>query len=247
MRAWRRPMLCVIFFLDVHVRAADIPKEKDAGCWGKSIPCVVQTKNNKRELQAGDFKLILAANSLLEQRSTNSIQLVMGDFYAEVKGELKFKTPYAEISCANECKGLFSRKAEEISIKSLGGQWVVKRLGDSQEYALHSGLRVTVSEVEENGMAHMEFPQGLPWAPTVKEWAKFYSGDYAHFKSELTVFRADWQVAIERASEVQFETATRSIASHQAEVNKEKARKMATQREDQELRRLFREKTGIAP
>jgi hypothetical protein len=189
--------------------------------------------------------MTLAAHSLVEQRDTETIQLIEGDIYVVTSSDTKFKTPYAEIRCADDCKAIFNRKSDQILIKSLGGQWIVKRLGDKQEYALHAGLQVTVSEVGTDGMAQMEFPQGLSWEPTVKEWAKFYSSGYAHFKNDLSAFREVWEAAVEKTSEAQLHNATRSIASHQQAVRSEQARQKAREHEDAELRRLFREKNNI--
>jgi hypothetical protein len=244
MSAWRAMMLVALFFMDVHVRAAEVQKDD---CWGKTLPCAVQTASHRREWKAPGFKMILGENSIAEQKDTKTVQLVQGDFYLEVDGNVKFKTPYAEVRCANDCKGIFNRTTQEIAVKSLGGQWVIKRTGEAQEYALHTGLQVKVSEVEDNGMAEMEFPQGLPFSPTVKEWAKFYSGDFKHFKSDVAVFRQQWEGAIDQVSQAQLENATRSIASHQSQLEKERARKRAIEREDAELRKLFREKNNLEP
>lgn len=244
----RAALICALFFVDVHVHAAEHAKSETAeDCWGKTLPCAIQSSQHRRELKAQGFAMTLAPNSIAEQRDAKTVQLVKGSFYLEVDGVVKFNTPYAEIRCPAECKGIFSRTQKELEMKALEGQWVIKRLGDKQEYALRAGLQVKVSEVEENGMAEMEFPQGLPFESTVKEWAKFYSGDFKDFKASVTVFRQAWQEAIEQVSQSQLENATRSIASHQSELDKQRAAKAAAEREDAELRKLFREKNNFQP
>lgn len=236
----RAALVCALFFIDVKVHA-----EED--CWGKTLPCAIQATRQRRDLKAQGFTMALAPHSIAEQRDAKTVQLVQGEFFLTVEGLVKFNTPYAEIRCSNECKGIFNRNDKSIDIKALEGQWVIKRVGERQEYALRAGLQVKISEVEENGMAEMEFPQGLPFNSTVKEWAKFYSGDFREFKAEVAVFRQAWQEAIEQVSQAQRETATRSIASHQSELDKQRAAKAAAEREDAELRKLFREKNNLQP
>lgn len=243
MNGWRAMMLVALFFMDVHVHA-ETQKEE---CWGKTLPCAVQASARHREWKAQGFKMVLGPNSIAEQRDAKTVQLVKGNFYLEVDGNVRFKTPYAEVRCANDCKGIFNRAEDEIRIKALGGQWVIQRTGEAQEYALFAGLQVRVSEVQDNGMAEMEFPQGLPFSPTVKEWAKFYPGDFKRFKSDVAVFRQEWEGAIDKVSRDQLENATRSIASHQSRLEKERARKRAIEREDAELRKLFRQKNNLQP
>lgn len=245
----RAALICAFFFIDVQVHAADHAKAETQveDCWGKNLPCAIQTSGQRRELKGPRFTMTMAPGSIAEQRDAKTVQLIKGDFYLEVDGVVKFNTPYAEIRCSNACKGIFNRSEKEIAIKSFAGQWVIKRLGDRQEYALRAGLQVKVSEVEQNGMAEMEFPQGLPFASTVKQWAKFYSGDFAGFKANVAEFRQAWQEAVEQVSQSQLQNATRSIASHQSELDKQRAAKAAAEREDAELRRLFREKNNLQP
>lgn len=247
----RAALICALFFIDIKVHAGEHNHAAEAveavDCWGKILPCAVQTSRHRRTLKAAGFEMTMSPHSIVEQRDAKTVQLVKGDYYLAVDGLVKFNTPYAEIRCSNECKGIFNRSEKNIEIKSLEGQWVIKRLGDKQEYALRAGLQVKVSEVEENGMAEMEFPQGLPFNATVKEWAKFYSGEYKEFKEEVTVFRQSWQEAVEQVSQAQLENATRSIASHQSEIDKQRAAKAAAEREDAELRKLFREKNNFQP
>src|SRR6478609_3498964 len=130
----RAALICALFFIDVHVHAAEHTKPEAAEeCWGKTLPCAIQASHHRRDVKAAGFTMTMAPDSIAEQRDAKTVQLVKGDFYLEVDGVVKFNTPYAEIRCSTECKGLFSRTQNEIEIKALEGQWIIKRLGDKQE------------------------------------------------------------------------------------------------------------------
>jgi len=243
MRAWRSFLILSLFFIDVRVRAENSPGD----CWGKRIPCAISAGEARRELRAGDFTLVLERGALVEQRDADLLQLVAGVFYLESKVPLKFNTAYASFSCGKECKALAERDSDGLTLKSLHGEWIIRRIGDDQEYALKSGLQVRVSEVQTDGLAHMEFPQSLPWDATVKQWGKFFPGTKQAFKPELKRFREEWRTAVELASLVHQHAASRTLASHEDQLAKERARRKATEKEEQELRSLFRQKNYIDP
>jgi hypothetical protein len=239
-------LLIALFFVDVHVRAeshtAAVQAEDPAACWGKIVPCAVQADGKKQVLSAPGFEMVLDAHSLVEQRNDKSIQLVSGRFLVSMKGAMKLNSPYAEFTCTGDCTGLFVRELKAVTLKALAGSWQVKRLGEPHRYRVDAGLLVTVAEVTENGMAEMEFPQSLVWAPTIKEWASMYRKDAKDFKREVTAFRQSWRDAVESASQVHAADAGRSIASHQASIDAALARRKREQMEDQRLRQLFRQK-----
>lgn len=241
----RSMLILTLFFLDVRVRA-DNKSERD--CWGKEIPCAVQAVGRKRELKAGeDLTLVLAGGALAHQRDGTTIQLVDGRFYVEVKRPIAFKTPYATLTCTSECKALINRKEKELSVKSLEGEWTLVRLGDAQVYFLSAGFHLTVGEVETNGLAQMEFPQSLAWAPTILEWSKMYPRSAEVFKSDAGRFRVAWKNAVENASVVHQQVAARAVASHEEGLARERARRKAVEKEEAALRELFRKKNGIDP
>lgn len=236
----KRLLLVLLFCLDVHVKAEEVTAE--AGCWGKAIPCPVQAESAKKLIVAPDLKISLGPRALLEQRDRQTIQLVSGDFYVETAKSVTFRTPYARIWCDGECKAIFARTSDKIDIKSLKGQWIVERNGEEQKYSVRPGLQLALSEVGEDGKAAMEFPQSLPWAPTVKQWAALYPGTLDELKPTLVKFREIWKEAVESVSELHHQAAERNIASYEEEQAKERAVRAAREREDQRLRELFREK-----
>jgi hypothetical protein len=235
---FRALALICIFFMDVHVRA----DEKTASCWGKSLPCPVQAGDSKKVIEAADLRLSLGAQALLEQRDEKTIQLVSGEFYVETAKPVTFKTPYARIWCVDECKALFVRTNDSIEVKSLEGRWLIERNGEAVTYTVAPGLEITLSEVSDDGHAAMEFPQSLPWSPTVRQWGKLYPGTMKQLKPTLVKFREEWKEAVEKVSEMQEGVVRRTIASYEDEQAKEQSRKAAREREDQRLRALFREK-----
>lgn len=250
MNSLRALALIPFFFLDIQVKAESHhdPKavHQGAGCWGKEIPCAVVAKGGKKTLDGKGIQIVLAPGALVEQRSDDVLQLVAGTLYAEVSKPLRFSTPYGTFWCEGECKGLFERRAEAVKIKSLGGEWSVKRTGESQQiYGLKSGLQFWISEVETDGKAGMDFPKSLPWLETVKSWAGLFPGTPEEFKKAVTEFRGEWQEGVETASSISYEAAKRLIASKDQELARAAAIKKAQEAEDERLRARFREKNYV--
>ena len=179
---------------------------------------------------------------MLEQRDGHTIQLVLGSFYVETSREVHFQTPYARVWCEEDCKGIFNRESTLLEVKSLEGRWLIKRTGEAQTYALPAGLQVAIGEVTTDGQAQMDFPQSLPWLPTVKQWAALFPGSVDELKPTLVKFRDSWKEAVEAVSDLHQHAASRAIASYEKTQAQERARLLAIQREDQKLRDLFREK-----
>lgn len=243
MRIWRALALIAAFCVDVHVRADEVR----ATCFGHQVPCAVQAEGERQVLQAETLNIAMNPHALLEQRASNVIELVNGHFLISAAKPVKFQTPYGRAWCEDECKALFEREDKKLTIKSLGGSWRLTRTGDEQVYAVPPGLQVSIGEVAPGGSAQMEIPQSLPWASTVRDWAALYPGDVKEFKSELAEFRGLWHRAVEMASHMQYQFAKREIASVENERAAELARQKAREREDESLRRLFREKNYLNP
>lgn len=221
-----------LFCVDVHVKAAEI-------CWGKTVPCIVE---GRQKLESAGVKIASDASALLEKIDASNVRLVNGQIYVDVSKKIAFKTPYARVWCEGRCRGILSRDLKQVNIKSLSGVWLASRTGDKGTYSVPEGMQMSFAEVTEEGSALMEFPQSLPWDPTIKMWIALYPGNLKEFKPLLTEFREIWRAAVDRASDMHQEQAERTIASHEKELAEERARQVERDREDAQLRALFREK-----
>lgn len=237
--SWHRALVFVfVFCVDVHVKAETMTS---SACWEKTTPCVVEARGRKI-LKSKDMTVTLGPKAMVERKDEMTVQLMSGRFYIEVSKPVVFKTPYARVTCQDSCKGIFTRANSEFNVKSLSGRWTVVRTGDEKVYGIPEALQMSFGEVTSDGSAEMEFPQSLPWEATLKEWVALYPGKLKEFKPELADFRVVWREAVERVSEMHRSHAARTIASHERELADARAREAAREREDAELRALFREK-----
>jgi hypothetical protein len=222
--------LITLFCLDVRVKAES---EVYAG-------------DSKKTYQSAGATVIMQPGSLLETREGQSINLVKGRFFVELRDSALVRTPFASVACAaGECQALVFRTLDKMEIRALKGEFMVRRLGDEQHYSLIAGAQVAVKAVTEQGVSEMDFPQALPWDSTVKEWAKFFPGSIKEFKPTLVEFREVWKQTVERMSELHTDYANRTLASHERALASEAARRAAQEREDAKLRKLFREKNNM--
>lgn len=236
---WLRVLACLFAFcVDVHVKAEEII----ANCWERKIPCPIKASSRRLVLNAKEWRVSMAPSSLIERRAQSLVQLVEGQFYIEIARPIKFQTPYARVWCAEECKGIFVREGMSFTAKSLEGTWRIQRTGEAQVYVLPAGLQVVIGEVTDDGQSLMDFPQSLPWSPTVKEWSALYPGTLTELKPTLVKFRFVWKEAVEAVSDMHKHAADRAIAANDKILAAERAVRNAREREDQSLRELFRQK-----
>jgi len=246
--SWIRATILILCFCgEVHVRA-DTTHAPSAGCWGKTIPCAEQSLDHQRRvLRADGLTLTLGAESILQQRTESSIQLVRGLFYVETSKTVQFQTPFARLSCLGSCEALLRREPDQVVIKSLRGEWIVMRTGEDKRYAVVAGMQVQVGEIGEDGKAQMEFPQSLPWAETIREWGQLFPGKLDQFKVKLGEFHPIWQAAVGTVSDLHQTTVNRELASYDRGQARQKARELSRAAEDESLRSLFRQKNYVDP
>lgn len=244
MKLLRALCLMAVFCLDVHVRADSLEKhDEKESCWGVSLPCSIYASQGKKVLESEGLRMVLAPGALVEQRTGNLVQLVSGSVYIEISRPLRIGTPYGKFWCPDECTALINRQSGNVKLKSLAGAWIVERLGEKSDYELKPATQVWLSEVSDTGQASMEFPQSLPWDSTVKNWAALFPGEPEEFKQALVKFRKVWKEAVEEVSEVHNRAADRNIASHNQELAEEAKRRQKVEKEQQDLKELFRLKT----
>ena len=234
--------LTLCFFLDVQVHAETLK------CWKQVTPCAVSADHEKVTLESSGIKMVLKPGSLIEKTEAGTISIVKGTVLLQAgDSATAYRTPFAKLWCADRCVALVEREAEQMTIKSLGGNWRAQRLGDEQEYAILAGTRVLFTPVTTDGRAGMDFAQSLPWESTVKEWAQLYPDGKDQFIADVGRFREVWSKGVESATDMQEANVGRSIAAYDKAQAQARARRQAQEREDAELRRLFREKNYINP
>jgi hypothetical protein len=220
-------VLC--FFLDVHVHADPL-----AG-----------PSTGKKTLKLHEMEVVLDHGALMEERE--GLHLVRGRIYVQSEERTQIATPFATAHCEGDCRAIFERSNDHVWIQNLEGAWIIQRTGEAQSYILPPAMQVRVAEVGENGLAQMDFPQSLPWAPTLKAWGHLFPGDKNEFKDQVEAFRPRWKLGVERVTQIHQDGAKRTIASYEkAEAEKEAARRREEQ-ENAKLRALFREKNYLSP
>lgn len=240
-----RVAFCFLCFtLDVHVRAEESHHAAKAEAHDDSCaaPCVI---NATKKYVLKSPNVILAKGALAELRSSENLHLVRGNFLVQSPGS--FTTPFAKFSCEGECTAVVERQAGKVTLRNIKGDWQVDRMGDKQTYAVPPAMLVVVTEVDSSGQAGLDFPQALPWMPTVKLWGSLYVGDVHGFKEALEEFRPVWEEAVDAVSDLNSRTAIREIASADQALAKQQALKRAREKEDADLRKLFREKNSVSP
>lgn len=221
-------LLFTFFFLDVKVRAE-----------------VVSASAHRKTMKTDGVQFVLASQSLLEIQKQGTLRLVKGQLYLESEHKVKLTAPFGSFECMSDCLALLERRVDAVKLQSLGGYWRIRRLGDETLYGLPPGMEMTLGRVDLDGAAEMEFPQSVPWDSTIRSWARLFPGTREEFKVRISEFRPVWREAVEAATDLQHGEAGRTIASHEADLARIRARQRAQEREDESLRKLFRAKNNI--
>jgi hypothetical protein len=237
MRFFKILVLLQAFCLDVHVRAQTLER-----CNEGHVPCAMQATRRAEVLKDSQWRLSMSEGAIVQRRNRDLTELVNGEFYLEISRPMEFASPYGHFWCVSQCKALIERTATSFVLQSLEGQWRLRRTGEAQEYALAPGLQIHLGEVASDGHAEMEYPQSLPWQPTVDMWASLYPGKLKDLKPTLVKFREVWRAAVESVSQLHSAVASREIASYQKGLADEQVRRQRREQEDQRLRQLFRDK-----
>ncbi len=231
-RLLRTLILMASFTVQVQVRAA---------------AKVARASHSPTEFTFGESKIRLAQGSLIEKRKEHAAHLVKGVVLAQLKGKDVLQTAYAYVRCQSEaCQALVHREKDRVTFGVVEGVLLVHRLGENKDYVLPTAMQVSVGAVMADGYAEMDFPQSLAWDETVQTWARLFEGDLKEFKSTLAEFREVWHESVEAVSHLHEENAMRVIASYDHAVQDQQARQKAQEREDAELRKLFRQKSGFS-
>lgn len=225
-----RYLLCFLcFFLDIRVRAGE------------------RLMVGPKSISVNKQSFVIDTSALVERTSADLWRLVRGQLYVDGEGRFQIKTPYAFIHCEGKCRALIERFEASVVTQNLGGDWKIERVGDKRVYSVPVAMQTWVSEVTMSGAAEMDFPQSMPWLSTAKAWARLYPGSSDDFKKELAAFRVSWKAAVESASELDLEIASREIASYQKAQDEKRRRRLVEEKENAELRLLFREKNYLTP
>ncbi len=239
MRHIRFFLLVMSFFIEVHVRAQE--------CVGKSVPCAFQSHAVRRIVDLKGAQVVLAPGAVVEHRSEAQLHILQGVVYVHTSSGFKFSSAFGDANCEQGCRAIFSRTDNAFKIETLRGEWSVQRRGDKQHYAVGVATQVEMGEVGLDGKAVMGFPQSLSWDAIVKSWAKLYLGKKEDFKEDILTFHAEWKLAVERVAEMQRQEAGRLIASENHKKSLVWEKKKAAEREDESLRKMFREKNYLFP
>ena len=237
MPRWRWFFFFFLFTMDIRVRAAE-------SCFNRAMPCVIE---GRQEIEAKDLQVVVGRNSLVVQSEKSLLQLVRGHVYVEAQADTRVRTPFATAWCEGACTGILERAPRHVVIMSLSGSWRLQRTGEVTTYQVAVGSRVKVSEVTPEGVAGMDFPQALPFVETVRLWGSLFPGNVEELRVRVAEFQPRWMEVVEKLSEANQQAARRSIANWNKVQAEEQARRLATKREDEELRRLFREKNYLSP
>jgi hypothetical protein len=236
-------ILILAFNVDISLKAEAVFVPKN--CWGVETPCAVENLSAKpMVLQLKGMKIHLDKEAVVKATSANEATLARGTLFAKHEENFRWHTPFGDILC-KACEVLLQRDDKSIEIHALRGNVSVLRKGDDNQYDLPVGYSVLLSAIDVDGRANLDIPQASALRPVAKTWAKVYQGKPEEFRNDFKEYVATWKIAVETSSTMERKEVDRQIASAETDKIRKERAKLARQREDEKLRRLFREKNDL--
>lgn len=243
-RAIQFAVLAVCCFADIHLLNAEAVFYP-THCWGEKGPCAVDNDTSKSlRLEAKGLIVQLSSKAVLKRFDSGSADLARGTMFAKTEGEFRWHSPFGDVLCKS-CDVILNRTENSLEIHALRGDVAIERKGDNEKYDLPPGFSVSLSVVQSDGRADLDFPQASALRPLLKSWAKVYGGTPDQFKKEVGEYMEFWKQAVEVSTAMERKEADRMIASASAEQAHQEAVRKARWLEDQKLRQLFREKNNF--
>ncbi len=141
---------------------------------------------------------------------------------------------------------MLKREADHwMEVDVLRGSVDLKLLGHQEKLSVGQGFSLRFGPVNEKGLSQVELPQPVRVQSVLMRWLRGTQKDPEVWRTKVQLVLPSWQTAAEEIALWQSQTVLRHLASVQEEERKRAQRALQRQREDEELRRLFRQKNYL--
>lgn len=209
--------------------------------FGESLSCVVMNpspsslvkKNPGVRVSLGEGAVVAAAPGVLKW--------VKGEGVVSAERYLEIESQFGHVICQKECMVGLARSEESLSVYALSGELQVLNFDRSERLVLDEGGALNVNLIGSNGKSGWSQPYSMTKA-------KLKALTSTHLKHLVSLEQAqyiykNWERGLERYSKLYQDRASRKISSYEQGLERQRKKKAAREKEDRELRELFRKKS----
>lgn len=242
-RTLKMLFLLFLFTVDVRVRASELNAiiDEPKGCWGTVAPCAIEVRSGHRfafQLKNG-AKFILLSKTLATV-SEDTVRLLSGDAMVDTTASAtRFALKQGHVECSKGSVSLFHAQGSHAVIDVLEG--TVEAFGSR----LPAGYSLDLGGINEQGLVSVSLPRSSNFTKVARSLARFSPGSLAELRSQLEKYHSAWRRAVEDGSSLYQTIATREIARVQKEEKAKRQARELREKEDFELRRLFRQRNDL--
>jgi hypothetical protein len=236
---------CFLFFFCVELRVkAAIDDPKDCSQNSSVSKCLAKSDKNFESLSFSRGKVQFTKGSIAERQSNESVKVMSGLFSLVSDGELSVTSLYGDVILEKNAKALIEVKQHAINIVSIDGQVYYQPRGEVKKYNLPNGFATYMSRILSGGVAEAGFPRAAELDNLIKNWSQFYkSSEFEAFRVDMQSFKTKWDEAVKLTGPWYKDTYERELASHNAEVERQRLWAEKQRRDEEKYKTLFRKRS----
>ncbi len=243
---WLRFILFIFLFtIEIRIKAqAEILDQPESCYQAEGQNCIVKSLGETGDVWTTSEGEIRMAPQSIVSRQENQWRLISGRVWIDCSGQQIWRGQFAKWTCLPGQAMMIEHSAEGLEFIGLKGS-VALESHSGEKLALSPGLSVKIGPVLQTAKNEISFPRSANLRKTLSWAAELMPLDEAQLKSVLSEFLLGWHQSREHIS--------RTLASHSedqirrqkdADLQRELARQK-NQKEDAELRALFRKKNYL--
>lgn len=235
----------IVFTIDVRLKAEplndDVIALYPAKCLNVSYPCSVKVNHaEKYTFNFQDQEITLSKYSIVTLHE-DFIILVKGSMLFEEPTSIKVNTLHASTTLFSST-GLIRVEGGRTMLTPFTGMMTAKARSHKVEQKVLSGSSLIVGEVASTGEALEEFPRPINFGKIIRRWGNMTQLSKTDFKERAIKLKSKVKRVAQSYSNTYQQIAERRIASHRESVEAYRRRKAIAEKENAQLRSLFRRK-----
>lgn len=216
-------------------------------CLKKQIyPCAVQAYK-KTFFSVGENKFFLSANGLIEFQKSNEVSFSKGVLWVQSSEPLTIKNIFGTVqSQKTKAQVVVDASGDEVVVSVIEGSLQVQARADKDVYKLTKGHSVELGPVSyEKKAAFISLPHVVTLKSYLKSIEQVFPFSEFNFQEHIDLMASSIQQALRLQSKWNKTIVERKIANAEDLKVRQKYEREHSQRRDQYLRKLFRQKNNF--
>lgn len=202
------------FQMEVRVRASESELTYPDNCLGKFVPCSFKVTTDKWSFEAGNVKLLAAADTILtsEDEKSKEWKLLEGKLWVKNGPSVKVRTLSAEAEGSSGQYWIFAGKDGKTLFRNINSKLVLS-FKDQSKMEVPKGFQVWVGSVNSEAKVERGMVEPVDLKDHLKSWYSLYSGSREQFVSEVQDLKDQWADLVEQSGDIYKKVVERKLAA----------------------------------